>query len=599
MKTIRGLVTQYPGFCVATILATGLVLSLRYVGLLQPLEWAAYDTFLQTITPTRSHLDDRIKLVTIDEADLQANGQALISDRALATALRRLAAQQPRVIGLDLYRDLPVPPGHPELKTALRDIPNIVGIQKIGQPTIAPPPILAADGRAKASDFSLDGDNRIRRAYLFLQDAKNQPISGFAAYLALWFLEDEKNIKFTKLSPDRWQLGAATFQRFKAFDGGYVRANAEGFQFLIDYQNPVHPFETIPLREVLAGNLPDDWGRDRIILIGTTAESMNDLFATPFSEFGNTSTPKLMAGVEIHARIIAQLLDVAQGTRHLRKTSPESLEILWIMLWSWLGANFIGPYTRKSTMRTTCTPQQQVQLLGGEVVIIGAWLTLLIGFSYGAFVGGFWIPVVPPLIGFLGAGLGSLIHTANQVKTLRIQNQLLENLAKVDSLTQVANRRSLDDYLKIHWQQAQQQQHQIAVILCDLDYFKQYNDTYGHSAGDDCLQQFAQVLSRLVPNHIGLAARYGGEEFAIVLPYGSRSDVETLTTQIHQHTRQLAIAHSASGVSKTVTVSIGVSHDIPTPKDDLQEFINRADCALYHAKKQGRDRTVFFTNTLA
>jgi diguanylate cyclase (GGDEF)-like protein len=599
LKKICGLITKYPGFSVSTFLATGLVLGLRYLGALQSLEWAAYDTWLQTASPpttsTQPSLNDRIKLVTIDEADLHAHGQALISDRALADVLRRLAAQQPRVIGLDLYRDLPVPPGNPELNTAFRDIPNIVGIQKIGRPSIAPPPILAADERAKASDFLLDGDNRVRRAYLFLQDDDDQPLSSFSTYLALWFLETEKNIKFEVLSPDRWRLGSAIFRRFNAFDGGYVRANADGFQFLIDYQNPVQAFETLPLREILAGNLPDDWGRDRIILIGTTAESMNDFFTTPFRELGNTHTPQLMFGVEIHAQIIAQLLDVAQGKRRLRQPIPEPVKILWIFLWSWLGANFIGPYIRKHTMMKTCTLKQQLQLLSGEFIMIGAWLTLLIGCSYGAFIGGVWIPIVPPLLGFLTAGVGVLFHTANQVNTLRIQNQLLENLANLDSLTQVANRRSFDNYLKIYWQQAQQQHDEIAIILCDLDYFKQYNDTYGHPAGDCCLQQFAQVLSHLVPMTIGLAARYGGEEFAIILPHASRLEVEAIATQIHQHIRTLAIPHRTSRVSSIVTVSMGIAHRIPTPDDDLQTFVNDTDRALYCAKQQGRDRTVFFT----
>lgn len=593
------MVTQYPGFCVSTFLATGLVLGLRYLGALQGLEWAAYDVFLQTTTPPQSILDDRIKLVTIDEADLHTNGQALISDRALADALRRLAAQNPRVIGLDLYRDLPVPPGHAKLNAVFRDIPNIVGVQKIGQPNIAPPPILAADGRAKASDFLLDRDNRVRRAYLFLQDDKNHPLSSFSTYLALWFLETEHEIKFEVLSPDHWQLGAAIFRRFNAFDGGYIRANADGFQFLIDYHKNIQSFETLPLREVLAGNLPDDWGRDRIILIGTIAESMNDFFATPLGESKNTHTPQLMSGLEIHAQIIAQLLDVAQGKRRLRRTIPELAEILWIVLWSWLGANFIGPYTRKHTMMKTCTLKQQLKLLTVETVIIGVWLTLLIGCSYGAFIWGVWIPVVPPVFGFLGAGVGMLLHTANQVNTLRIQNQLLEKLSHVDALTQVANRRSLDDYLNIHWRQAQQRHHKIAMILCDLDYFKQYNDTYGHLAGDDCLRKFAQVLSRLVPMNLGLAARYGGEEFAIVLPHSSRYEVQRLTTAIHHQMRQLEIAHRASKVSTTVTVSIGVIHAMPTPADDLLEFISRADRALYHAKEQGRDRTVFFTIQLS
>lgn len=594
MKQICGLVTKYPGICVATVLATGVVLALRYLGFLQGLEWAAYDALLRVQTPRNLPLDERIKIVTIDEADLHAGGQALISDRALAEALKKIAAQNPRVIGIDLYRDLPTPPGTAELETVFREIPNIVGVQKIGQPPIAPPPILAADDRAKASDFLLDGDNRVRRGFLFLYNAKGERISSFATYLALWSLEEEKNIQFEVLSPEKWQLGAATFEQLGGCAGGYVRTNTDGFQFLINYRGTADHFDTVPFREVLAGNLPADWGRDRIVLIGATAESLNDFFATPMSGIGAFHPPKLMAGIEIHAQMIAQILDAAEGKRPLIKTIPEPLEILWIFLWSFFGACFIGPYARNHTHPTACNLRQQMKLLSGEIVIISVWLTILTGLGYGVFTSGIWLPIAPSALGFLFAGGGILIHTANQVNTLRIKNQLLEHLANFDSLTHVANRRSFDDYLKIHWEQAKQQQYAIAVILCDLDYFKQYNDAYGHPQGDRCLREFAKILSRSVPMTVGLVARYGGEEFAIVLPHCSRSEVRAIAARIHQDLHQAAIPHRASFVSHILTASLGIAHTIP-PREatDPNGLVNRADKALYQAKQQGRDRAVF------
>ncbi|MEM8641310.1 MAG: adenylate/guanylate cyclase domain-containing protein [Cyanobacteria bacterium P01_G01_bin.54] len=394
-----------------------MILGVRYLGLLQGLEWAAYDQFMRWRASGNEQIDERIKIVTIDEADLHAGGQGLISDRALAQALHTLAAQDPIVIGLDLYRDLPVPPGHPELSTALQDIPNIVGIQKVAEPVVAAPAMLDAVGRAKANDLVVDGDNRIRRGFLFLYNQSDQPIDAFAPYLALWFLEETAGMKFEKLSEDQWRFGAAMFKRFKAFDGGYIHAHTGGYQFLINYRGWGQQFEAIPFREVIANNLPLDWAKDQIVLIGATGESLNDYFFTPFSGSGFLETPVPLSGVEIHAHIIAQVLDAAQGDRPLLRAIPEILEILWIFLWSAIGAVIVWRWRLGVQIQS----QQRSRRLWTQQLLWPLLLVAtLVGSAYGALL---WfsllVPVVPAILSLGLAGIGVTIYNANKTAQLR------------------------------------------------------------------------------------------------------------------------------------------------------------------------------------
>ncbi|NEO85535.1 MAG: CHASE2 domain-containing protein [Spirulina sp. SIO3F2] len=413
---------QWPGVIVIAPLATVLVLGLRYVGLLQKLEWAAYDQFCRWQVATYAPQPQPIKIIAVDEADLQAGGQALISDRALAKALRTVASQDPVVIGLDLYRDLPVPPGHSELNAAFEEISNIVGIQKVGQPSVAAPAVLEADNRAKANDFISDGDNRIRRGFLNLPGADGQAVSSFSFYLALWFLEEVEGIHFEAITSERWRLGAATFNRFKAFDGGYVYANQGGYQILINYQGLGQPFDIIPFRNVVAGQLPDDWAKDAIVLMGSTAESLNDIFLTPLSRPGSREATDFLSGVEIHAHITAQFLAAARGDRPFIRTIPEWGEILWTVLWSLLGAGLTRSWSAVLRTRAFRSKWHQSRFLLRQ---FGSTLGLLGGLtlgSYGLFSLAIWLPIVPPALGLITA-MGLVLLSA-QVAIAR-ENALL------------------------------------------------------------------------------------------------------------------------------------------------------------------------------
>jgi len=162
--------------------------------------------------------------------------------------------------------------------------------------------------------------------------------------------------------------------------------------------------------------------------------------------------------------------------------------------------------------------------------------------------------------------------------------QRLESIANQDALTGTANRRALNAYLAAIWQQKTP----LALMMIDVDYFKRYNDRYGHQAGDECLSSVAQVLKMAVRAEGDLVARYGGEEFVVVLPGVSLAHATAIAERIQQKIREAGLPHAASAVASEVTVSIGiVASDGTVP---IETLIARADSALYQAKNKGRNQ---------
>jgi diguanylate cyclase (GGDEF)-like protein len=194
--------------------------------------------------------------------------------------------------------------------------------------------------------------------------------------------------------------------------------------------------------------------------------------------------------------------------------------------------------------------------------------------------------------------VGIAIQQAELYALLETANACLENLARVDGLTQVPNRRRFDEQLGQEWRRMQRDQTPISLILCDIDHFKLYNDTYGHPAGDACLKQVAQALAQVVKRPADLVARYGGEEFAVVLPATDIGGAVTVAAEIRQALAQLGIAHQASSTRPYVTLSFGVACTIPNANLSPQTLIDQADRALYKAKQQGRDRYQVFAAEL-
>lgn len=189
--------------------------------------------------------------------------------------------------------------------------------------------------------------------------------------------------------------------------------------------------------------------------------------------------------------------------------------------------------------------------------------------------------------------LAMAIYQSELYHQVQVANEELKRLATIDGLTQIANRRRFDEYLNLEWLRLRREKSPLSLILFDIDYFKLYNDTYGHLAGDDCLRQVAIAISDIFRRPGDLFCRYGGEEFAVVLPYTNLSGATYLAELIRQAIHYLQIPHNQSSVSNHLTVSLGVACTIPNAQLSPQNLINVADRALYTAKQQGRDRVVF------
>ena len=177
-----------------------------------------------------------------------------------------------------------------------------------------------------------------------------------------------------------------------------------------------------------------------------------------------------------------------------------------------------------------------------------------------------------------------------QKQELETANQALQYLATYDSLTEVKNRRCFNEYLDTEWRRLAREEATLSLIMCDIDYFKFYNDTYGHQAGDECLRKVAGVLRNAVKRPADLVARYGGEEFVVVLPNTDIQGATVVAEFIRAEVRGLQIVHAKSAVCEYVTLSVGVACCIPAPMLQPGTLIAIADEELYRAKKTGRDR---------
>ncbi len=203
------------------------------------------------------------------------------------------------------------------------------------------------------------------------------------------------------------------------------------------------------------------------------------------------------------------------------------------------------------------------------------------------------------LIGILSISKDVTEQKVMEEKLREVNLQLLY-LSDKDALTGLANRRKFNDHLDMEWHHAVRRKESIALIMMDIDKFKQYNDTYGHLAGDQCLYKIGTVMINIIKRHTDLAARYGGEEFAIVLGNIDEHHTLEMAERVRKAIFDLNILHSASNHFNSqnepvVTVSAGAAVLVPKRDSEPEELILLADQALYKAKEDGRNRTVLYT----
>jgi len=374
------------------------VWGLRAAGALERADLLLYDA-LAARRAASEPTPAPITLVRNREDEIGRHGYPL-PDATLARALRWIASHEPRAIGVDLYRDVPVgdPEGRAELAALADAVPGLVFIEKLpepGVPGVAAPEFVASSDSLGFNDMVADRDGVLRRGILTLWDDEGRPSSAFALQLALHYLHREGiALKADPVRPEHVRLGPTSIPPLESGDGGYAGVDARGYQVLLDFA--ASDFASYPLDAALDEAIPADALRDRIVIIGTTAPSVRDDFRTAVSD-------QPVYGIAVHAHLADQLLRWAHGSARPLRFWSASGEVAWIAAWSLLVAGLAAGARRPGALAAG--------VLGGAALLAGAsWLL---------FDAGFWVPAAGPLAASLGSGGIVLADVARRARAER------------------------------------------------------------------------------------------------------------------------------------------------------------------------------------
>lgn len=404
-----------PVLAIVSLVSAG-GLAARQLGWLESWELSAFDQMMR-LRPAID-IDQRLLIVEITENDIHLQKQWPLPDRVLAQLLLKLEKHQPLAIGLDIYRDLPVEPGNQEFSKILQSNDNIIPVCKISDENSpgTPPPPKIDPGRVGFADIVVDPGGIVRRALLLLEPEKSSRCQARAALslqLAGRYLETQ-NITPEFTPTGAFKLGQTTFQRLPENAGSYDRVDSGGFQVLLNYASSDAPVPTVTLEDVLSDRLPPNLFKDKIVLIGVTASSIDDAFYTPYSASQRKS--QKMAGVVLHAQITSQILRGALGERKLFWFWLDWQESLWLVGWS-LAGGLVAYFVRHPLY----LPLAGVSLFA-----------LLAGSSAAVFWHSGWIPLVPPALSLIVSGVLVIGYRAYQQQQERQAFSLLVEEQKKD-----------------------------------------------------------------------------------------------------------------------------------------------------------------------
>ncbi|GAB1544375.1 hypothetical protein NUACC21_70510 [Scytonema sp. NUACC21] len=367
--------------CIASLLVTSFIMGMRSLGFVQVWELQAYDRLMQ-LRPNEGQ-DKRLLLITITEKDVQSQpvterGAASLSERSLARLLAKLERSQPRAIGLDIYRELPVGANNKDLADRMKNSDRFFAICKYGNPGVVPPKEVSRNHQG-FNNVVTDIDDVLRRHLLAVSNASPcQSRYAFSWQLATRYLIDE-GIESGSTSDYHLRIGQTVFKTVETNTGAYHNINAAGHQILLNYRASEPIAQKVTLQQVLSDKFNPDLAKDRIVLIGTTDPSFNDhRWRTPYGR-GQWSVRNL-SGLEIQAHMVSQILSSVLDNRPLIWWLPKPLEILWVGFWSLIGGLVV------------CLFRSSAVILLGE----GITFSILYGSCWGVLVlQGAWVPLVP------------------------------------------------------------------------------------------------------------------------------------------------------------------------------------------------------------
>ena len=504
-KTLRSL----PVVSLAVSVLVGLlVLTLRSTGSLESLELAAYDWSIRLL-PKVTVASPRIVLLEITESDIRNQGSWPLPDAAAANILKVLIGYEALAIGFDIYRDIPVPPGHDELMSILTENPQIIAVMKFGAGGIPPPSVLKGTEQIGFNDVMVDPGGIVRRALLFMDDGKSVAQS-LALRLALLFLREQGVVPRSDGShPDWLRLGETTISPLESNDGGYVGADARGYQFLIDFREAPSSFRTFPLRSLLAGEIDPQSIKDKIVIIGVVAQDVKDFFFTPYSR--SLQADEQVSGIALHAHVASQLIRIGLNESRLTRTTGELQETFWIIIWSLVGGS-IGLWVR-SPWRFS--------------IMVSCSLFVLSLVVYAAFMIGWWVPLVPPAMGLFASTGIVTAYASNHERRQRA------------FLMQIFSRHVSKEVAESIWRQREKfldggrpraQKLVVTTLFSDLKGFTPVAEGMDPMALVEWLNMYMETMAGLVAQHGGVVDDYFGDgikaNFGVPFPRLSEDEIK-------------------------------------------------------------------------
>ncbi|OKH44126.1 histidine kinase [Calothrix sp. HK-06] len=395
-----------PGLAVTTV-----VVIARLNGLLQPLEWIALDNLfrLRPIEPT----DNRITIIGINEKDIESVGTYPIPDREIAVLINKVQSYQPKVIGLDLVRNVPIEPGNQELANILKNNKNLIAIEKV-LPTEYPPPPNIPPDRIGFSDVLLDRDGNARRLLLGTPSKNDYKLSLSSRLVQNYLITKGISLENGIHDPEAMRFARVEIPRVLPNTGGYVGIDTGGVQTLLNWRSGEEPFQTLSLNDIKAAKFEPELLRSRIVLIGMTAPSVPDYVNT--NAVIGLKPHNHIYGVKFHAQATSQIISAVLDKRPLLRAWSDGWEYLWIITWGIISI-IIGRLTQSAFKNLLTT---------------GITSFILIGTSYLFFIQGWWIPVAPNLLILCINGVG-LSAFAFYQRDRALQSQIEERQRAIEN----------------------------------------------------------------------------------------------------------------------------------------------------------------------
>jgi adenylate cyclase len=464
-----------------------------------------------------------VVLVGITEEDIRDLNTWPPSDRRVADLLTRLLEGQPRAIGLDLYRDIPEPPGTEELGRVLGGDPRIVAVEMFGGGGGRAPAALAGSDQVGFNDIVVDPGGVVRRGLLFLDDGERVSRS-LALQVALRYLwQDGIGMAAAPENPDLLKLGATVIAPLAPDAGPYRHADARGYQYLLDFAGGKQPFASYGLSEVLGDGFDTSVFTDRVVLVGVTASSVKDNFYTPWSR--GQQEGQQTSGVAFHAFAADQLIRAATGSaRFLRDFSPGQ-EALWVLFWGLLGGAVAGGM--RSPLRVAVLGSA-----GAGVIAATAFL------GFGA---GLWVPAAAPLAAW---GLSVVVGTAYLLGRERRQRGELMQLFSRQVSPEIADAIWAQRDALLDGGRLRSQELTATVIFTDIRGYTAVSEGMSPQGLVDWLNSYMEPLADLISAHGGVVDDYAGDGIKanFGVPFG-----RTSAEQVRADARNAACCALAMG----------------------------------------------------